>query len=391
MRIALVHTWPAEAGSEPYEAGLLGRELALLRELRVRHGHEVAAWGCSFARSSTTVESPAGPPLWYEPVDALGPRLDGVGSSALRSAVATWQPDLLLVKGIGTELSAQLTRMAVAPVGFIIGGRQEGPELPSARFFLTENDEQDDLYRRIAPGRPTIRLAKLVDDAFFASHPIGEAPAVGRRYDVVSVGGMHGWKNHIALLPLARQGYAIALVGDGPLRPALERQFAETGGSTSFLGRLDTPAVAEVLRASRLLVHPSLSEGFPRAVAEAMAVGLPCVAVAGVVGEPLVDGVNGRVTTPDQLATAVGELLADEPTMRRMGLAARELARERFSVAAVHAVVDPLHDIARAAVAAPAGVERRRRVGSAIRYQVHRSSVVAGKAQARLRRAMERS
>lgn len=65
------------------------------------------------------------------------------------------------------------------------------------------------------------------------------------------------------------------LVGDGPLRPELEAQFADAHDHVRFLGvRSD---VAAILRASDLFLMPSLFEGLPVAVLEAQAAGLPCL------------------------------------------------------------------------------------------------------------------
>lgn len=70
----------------------------------------------------------------------------------------------------------------------------------------------------------------------------------------------------------------LVFVGDGRLENQLERQAAKTApNSIHFLGRRDD--VPEMLRAMDVYVQPSIgSEGLPKAILEAMAAGVPCVA-----------------------------------------------------------------------------------------------------------------
>ena len=70
----------------------------------------------------------------------------------------------------------------------------------------------------------------------------------------------------------------LVLVGDGELRPELERRFAGEPG-IRLAGRVPEAEKQRLLRESWLLAIPSLREGFPNVVAEAVAAGLPVLAV----------------------------------------------------------------------------------------------------------------
>jgi glycosyltransferase involved in cell wall biosynthesis len=95
--------------------------------------------------------------------------------------------------------------------------------------------------------------------------------------------------------------------------------------------------VADLYRASDLLVFPSRAEGCPNVVLEAMASGLPVVAtdVAGnreAVGE---DGKAGRLVpgeAPAALAEAVTTLAGSPALRRELAAAARERILERFDI-----------------------------------------------------------
>jgi glycosyltransferase involved in cell wall biosynthesis len=90
----------------------------------------------------------------------------------------------------------------------------------------------------------------------------------------------------------------------------------------------------EVLRAARVFVFPSEMDLSPNAVLEAMAAGLPVVALdVGAVGEMVDHGVTGFLVRPGDgraLVAAIVALLDDPDLAARMGRAGRERARSRF-------------------------------------------------------------
>lgn len=127
----------------------------------------------------------------------------------------------------------------------------------------------------------------------------------------------------------------ILLVGDGELRDRLELQVEALGLSERihFLGnRSDVP---ELLAASDCFVLPSLWEGLPMALIEAMACGLPIVAteVSGS-KQVMVSGETGLLVPPGdalQLTEALTRLLSDPAQAREMGTAARRRVETEFS------------------------------------------------------------
>lgn len=103
-------------------------------------------------------------------------------------------------------------------------------------------------------------------------------------------------------------GVTLEIFGDGPDRGRLELlehgRFHGMVPREKALGRLD------------LLVLPSLAEGMPMVLLEAMAAGVPVVAfdVPGC-RDVVVEGVNGRVATPTTLRDVIAEL-RDDPAQR---------------------------------------------------------------------------
>lgn len=126
------------------------------------------------------------------------------------------------------------------------------------------------------------------------------------------------------------------VVGDGALLRPMEEKAQALGLSDAvvFTGiRRDVP---EILALLDVFVLPSLWEGLPIALLEAMAAGLPVVATrVGGVPEVVEDGVTGLLVPPrdpDALAEAITRLLRDPDLRCKMGQAGRERVESEFSV-----------------------------------------------------------
>jgi glycosyltransferase involved in cell wall biosynthesis len=150
------------------------------------------------------------------------------------------------------------------------------------------------------------------------------------------------------------------IVGDGPFRAPWERLAGTLGiaDRVTFAGqRYDVP---DLLAAMDLFVMPSLFEGGPITVLEAMAMGKPVVSTrVGVVPEVMDDGETGLIVPPadaDALTEAVQALLQDAGMRARLGGAARAEAVRRFSI---DAMVDSYLDVMARAWAAKHTGRRR--------------------------------
>jgi glycosyltransferase involved in cell wall biosynthesis len=105
-----------------------------------------------------------------------------------------------------------------------------------------------------------------------------------------------------------------------------------------FFGRVPHARLLEGVGAADLLLHPSLLEGCPMGVAEAMALGVPVVGGVRSGGVPWVVGDGGLlvdVTDPQAMADAMHRLLSDRALRERHAQAAARRARETFAVGRV--------------------------------------------------------
>jgi glycosyltransferase involved in cell wall biosynthesis len=132
-------------------------------------------------------------------------------------------------------------------------------------------------------------------------------------------------------LPEAR----VLLVGGGPLRGALEEQAAALGVAHACVFAGARQDVHDLTAAMDIFVLPSLHEGIPMAVLEAMAYGKPVVATAvGGLPEVIQDGINGVLVPPGDhraLANACVALARDRERAATLGVRARRHVEDRFS------------------------------------------------------------
>lgn len=133
----------------------------------------------------------------------------------------------------------------------------------------------------------------------------------------------------------------LAIIGDGPLRGALQRQAQHLGDRVRFLGALPSDEVAQWMRRASVLAAPSLTapdgdaEGLPNVVVEAAASGLPVVGTThSGIPEAVEEGTTGFLVPEGDagaLAARLADLLGSESLRRDMGAAARRLAERKFS------------------------------------------------------------
>jgi glycosyltransferase involved in cell wall biosynthesis len=165
---------------------------------------------------------------------------------------------------------------------------------------------------------------------------------------LLSVGNLSARKAHWVLLEAAillraqlpqMPHWRIAIVGDGDERPMLEQIIRDNQlhDRVHLLGkRTDIP---HLQAAADVFVLPSLWEGLPLAVLEAMFGGNPVIASdKSGIPEAVDHGVHGLLTPPGDphaLAGAIAALLRDPAQRKQMGQSALQRARSHFTIAAM--------------------------------------------------------
>jgi glycosyltransferase involved in cell wall biosynthesis len=159
---------------------------------------------------------------------------------------------------------------------------------------------------------------------------------------IVAVGNLYQVKGHAVLLDALAKlrdltGWRLAIAGRGEEEAPLRARAAALGIAERIhlLGfREDIP---DILAAADVFAMPSLSEGLPLALVEAMSFGLPVVITrVGGIPEVVTDDVDALLVSPsdsDVLAHALRRLLDDPALRRRLGDAARTRARRDYGIA----------------------------------------------------------
>jgi glycosyltransferase involved in cell wall biosynthesis len=238
--------------------------------------------------------------------------------------------------GLG-ELAARAERWtltqadAVLAVSSLLRDHAVSLGAEPARVHVVPNGINPDLFK---PGDADRQLRQRLG--------LGGEPVLG------FVGGLRPWHG-VEVLPelLGRlaprhPGLRLLVVGEGPLRPELERRFAERGLSdrVAFTGALAHEQVGEVIRLFdvALAPYPALDHAFyfsPLKLFEYMACGAGVVAArCGQIAELVRDGETGLLYPPGDLEalTRACERMLGEPKLRHLlGERAADFVRTQFT------------------------------------------------------------
>lgn len=186
-------------------------------------------------------------------------------------------------------------------------------------------------------GTETRRAMGVAPGAFLVGW-VGRMTAVKRTDDVL--------RALSALLAGGAEAFLV-LVGDGPDREHLERYAHELGIARHCLFVGYQNDVARFYDAMDVLLLPSVNEGTPVSVIEALAAGRPAVATrVGGVPDVIRDGIDGYLVDAgdvEALAARLGELAGDPERRRRMGAAGQERVLERYAVDRLIDDIDSLY------------------------------------------------
>lgn len=307
VKLGGVVVHPVKASSTP---GLtLGYYLSLSRlaareaqkhDLDILHGHSMYAFGlaCMEKRRPFVVT------------------IHGTQIGELRAQVSShiFNPNHLITDSISAIMEAYASRKAAA-------------------IIAVSKKNKEEIIEHYSPPQRKVHVVPngvWVDD--FTSSDMQDN-------SIVFIGRLHERKGVDILIKAMPQVISenpdtvLKILGSGEMEGAL-RQIVKKEGlvkNVRFMGCVSERDKANILSHARLLVMPSLYEGFGIVMIEGMASGLPVVATpVGAAPDVIIEGKNGYVRNINELASAINNILSDEKKNRLMGRAARKTVEDRF-------------------------------------------------------------
>jgi len=263
------------------------------------------------------------------------------------------------VRSLRRWLYTVLLRLTLPPVHRII--------------CVSEANRRDLIEECPAVAAKTQTVYNGVDPSAFSSQPdrqpVRKELGTTQGPVLVTIGRLTDQKGHrylLQALPRLLETWpqlCCVFVGEGELRDALYDMAIDLGVEQAcrFVGVRED--IADILAAADLFVLPSLSEGFPFVLLEALAMGRPVVAsrVNGV-PELIEDHKTGLLVPardPQALAAAIREMLSDPTAASKMGADGRAVVRERFTVDRMVANTTAIFDAAMQDAGVQSPVQKR--------------------------------
>lgn len=279
--------------------------------------------------------------IWFAHACRLRLWLEGEGVRHLHAHFGTNSADV-----------AHLLRLLGGPTySFTVHGADESDnarilsfprKTAAAKFVVTVSSYTRAQLMRVLPAVdwPKLKVVHCgLDEAFFADRP----PELPKAPVLLCIGRLCAEKGHVTLLEafarLDRPEVRLVLAGDGELRDLIEGRIRDLGleGRVRITGWIGSDEVRRLIGEATLIVQPSLMEGLPVVLMEAMAQGRAVIStfVAGI-PELVEAGRTGWLVPAgdvDSLTRALGQALeAPQARLDEMGRAAIARARARHHI-----------------------------------------------------------
>jgi len=209
-------------------------------------------------------------------------------------------------------------------------------------IVLSEKDKQAALQNKIAPQEKIIKIYNGIDSAKikFLEKPesrkiLGVSPALGTIANFYKTKGLGYLIEAMYILRQQNKDIALAVIGEGPERKNLEKQIVKYNleKNISLLGK--KTKASQYLKALDIFVLPSVKEGFPFVILEAMSAEIPIIATTvGAIPEILENETSGILVEPKNpkaLAQTIMTLLDDPREQKNLAENAKQSV-EKFSL-----------------------------------------------------------
>ena len=140
-----------------------------------------------------------------------------------------------------------------------------------------------------------------------------------KTYDVLYVGSLQERKRPELVIEVADKlrNYKFGIVGDGPLKNVLSTEIKNKNiSNVELLGTLSQKDLGNIMRRSKIFFFPSINEGHPQSVGQAIACGLPVIAMEKIKVDYVINDENGFLLEDDDDIITIISLLINNKTLR---------------------------------------------------------------------------
>ncbi len=324
--------------------GVERTSIDLMNEM-CRRGHQVSLM--SWDQSNAQACYPMDPRIDWFKIDFKDSRVKADWKTRLqrlliiRNFVKKIKPDVILAYMDGIFLATQM-----AVLGLNIPVIEAERCAPSRFKFLGSPFKTSMIFQSLRMARAiTIQVESYRNDypAYLRqkihtiSNPVTSADAYANpsgheqgKKILLSVGRLAYQKNYGVLIDAFSKiapnfpDWNLHIAGDGDERKKLETLISQHGLSERIILLGEVADVLSLYKSAHLFCLPSLWEGFPNALAEALAHALPSVGLENCAGvkDLIVPNKNGLLCTPEKLAATLSSLMQDQQARARMGVVA---------------------------------------------------------------------
>jgi glycosyltransferase involved in cell wall biosynthesis len=258
-------------------------------------------------------------------------QLDG-SWTAINAGAIYRKPVIVRAGYLWAELNRQ--NRTQGPKAYLIDRLQTNSFSRAEALFITTDSMKRQVIRDYNVSPRKIKVVPNYVDTDIFRPMINVTPIEGR---VCYVGRLHKIKNLESLIKASTDIPKISLVfiGQGDQRTHLERIARDYQVSVKFLGALPHNKIPFELNRSSAFILPSLSEGNPKALIEAMSCGLPVIGtdIPGI-QDVIQHGETGLLCSPepDSIRETIQEIIDNLEFATRLGQNARHYAINNFSI-----------------------------------------------------------
>jgi len=200
------------------------------------------------------------------------------------------------------------------------------------KIIITSNRDKNFIVQKLSINSEKIQvIPNYIDTNLFKSMEVKK-----EKSRVIFIGRLGNQKNLFNLISAVNNlNVNLVLVGSGPLILKLESFAKEKGIKVDFKGNISNQELPKELNKSEIFILPSLYEGCPKTLLEAMSCGIPCIGTN-------VDGIkeiikhkeNGYLceTNSSSIKKAILEILGDKKLQQQISQGARQTIVNNFSL-----------------------------------------------------------